>query len=306
METDEHELPVPGRWRRRGPRDSGFVAARLDTQPALLAAARRLRRRLPGDEQFGDPLSTAGRRRPSRCSPAGVSSLQPERESVVQELGLAGLQLWQSISEAAGRGRGDSELALLFTDLVGFSSWALKAGDAAALELLREVGHRRGGGDRAAPRADRQAARRRRHGDVPDRAATRSTPRSTRRTAIDEIEVDGYRPRMRAGVHWGSPRKLGGDYLGVDVNIAARVGDAAKAGERARLRCRACSGSTQTSCAPVARKRLRADGAPRSMHVQRVSRPRSTAPTSCSRQRFLPVQNSLQRRRERARRGPAR
>ena len=34
---------------------------------------------------------------------------------------------------------------------------------------------------------------------------------------------------MRAGVHWGRPRKLGGDYLGVDVNIAARVGDAAKA-----------------------------------------------------------------------------
>ena len=34
---------------------------------------------------------------------------------------------------------------------------------------------------------------------------------------------------MRAGIHWGSPRKLGGDYLGVDVNIAARVGDAAKA-----------------------------------------------------------------------------
>lgn len=31
-------------------------------------------------------------------------------------------------------------MALLFTDLVGFSSWALHAGDAAVLELLREVG----------------------------------------------------------------------------------------------------------------------------------------------------------------------
>jgi adenylate cyclase len=30
-------------------------------------------------------------------------------------------------------------------------------------------------------------------------------------------------------VHWGSPRRLGGDYLGVDVNVAARVADAAKA-----------------------------------------------------------------------------
>ena len=70
----------------------------------------------------------------------GVSALQPERESFLQELGLAGLQVWQSLSEATGRGRGDQPLALLFTDLVGFSSWALKAGDAATLELLREVG----------------------------------------------------------------------------------------------------------------------------------------------------------------------
>jgi class 3 adenylate cyclase len=31
-------------------------------------------------------------------------------------------------------------IAILFTDLVGFSAWALKAGDAAMLELLREVG----------------------------------------------------------------------------------------------------------------------------------------------------------------------
>lgn len=31
-------------------------------------------------------------------------------------------------------------MALLFTDLQGFSSWALQAGDAATLELLREVG----------------------------------------------------------------------------------------------------------------------------------------------------------------------
>ena len=47
--------------------------------------------------------------------------------------------------------------------------------------------------------------------------------------AVREVEVRGYRPRMRAGVHWGRPRKLGGDYLGVDVNIAARVADCAKA-----------------------------------------------------------------------------
>ncbi len=41
----------------------------------------------------------------------------------------------------------------------------------------------------------------------------------------------GYEPRVRAGVHCGRPRKLGGDYLGVDVNVAARLAQKAKAGE---------------------------------------------------------------------------
>jgi len=97
---------------------------------------RRLRQRLPGDDRFGDPLSTAGAT-PVELVARGVSALQPQRDSVSQELGFTGLQLWQSLSEAAGRGRGDVEMALLFTDLVGFSSWALEAGDAATLRMPR-------------------------------------------------------------------------------------------------------------------------------------------------------------------------
>ena len=114
-----------------GPSRADLAAARGGDTPrhAAVAAGGRAAAaaKLPGDERFGDPLSTAG---PS-AGPAvarGVSSLQPERESVVQELGMAGLQVWQSLSEAAGRGRGDQELAILFTDLVGFSSWALRRG----------------------------------------------------------------------------------------------------------------------------------------------------------------------------------
>ena len=44
------------------------------------------------------------------------------------------------MSEAQGRGRGEVELTILFTDLVDFSDWAVGAGDKAALELLRDVG----------------------------------------------------------------------------------------------------------------------------------------------------------------------
>ena len=44
------------------------------------------------------------------------------------------------------------------------------------------------------------------------------------------VEVDGYTPRMRAGIHTGRPQRIGSDWLGVDVNIAARVMDRATKG----------------------------------------------------------------------------
>src|SRR2546423_7222961 len=99
-----------------------------------------MRRRLPGDDRFGDALSTAGDE-PAQVLARGVSALGGrDRESVAHQLGLSALQVWQALSEASGRGRGTTDVSLLFTDLVGFSSWALKAGDEPAIELLREVG----------------------------------------------------------------------------------------------------------------------------------------------------------------------
>jgi adenylate cyclase len=246
------------------------LAAQVDSHSSLLTAARRLRRQLPGDEQFGDPLSTAGPQ-PVEVIARHVSALQPDRKSVLQELGLAGLQVWQSLSEAAGRGHGDREMAVMFTDLVGFSSWALKAGDGPALELLREVGTRVEGvivGHRG------RVIKRLGDGLM----ATFLAPQDAIEAALDaqaeaeEIEVEGYRPQMRAGLHWGSPRRLGGDYLGVDVNIAARVSDAAKAGQV--LVSDALLSRIEVEKLHTGRsKRLRADGAPRDLHVVRVSRP---------------------------------
>src|SRR3954469_19557563 len=48
-------------------------------------------------------------------------------------------QAWQAVSEAQGRGRGEREVTIVFTDLVGFSSGARDAGDEAAVELLRAM-----------------------------------------------------------------------------------------------------------------------------------------------------------------------
>jgi adenylate cyclase len=245
------------------------AVARFDGEPSLISAARRFRQRLPGDEKFGDPLSTAGRALVQVIA-RGVSALQPGRESVAKELGLSALQVWQSLSEATGRGRGDLDMALLFTDLVGFSRWALGAGDAAVLELLREVG------------AAVEVAIAAHEGRIVKRLgdglmATFLSGDAAVQAALDAqdavrgIEIEGYAPRMRAGLHWGRPRKLGGDYLGVDVNVAARVADAAKADQvlvsDALLAQIDLEGLTTGRA-----KRLRADGAPSDLRVIRVAR----------------------------------
>jgi adenylate cyclase len=245
------------------------AVVRLDSEPALLSAAHNIRRRLPGDEKFGDPLSTAGRA-PVALIARGVSALQPGRESVAKEVGLSALQIWQSISEATGRGRGDLEMALLFTDLVGFSSWALQAGDAAVLELLREVGTRV---EVVIGQYEGRIVKRLGDGLMATFLSANAAVDAAldAQEAVGVIQVDGYVPRMRAGVHWGRPRKLGGDYLGVDVNVAARVTAAAKAGQvlvSDALLARIDRDDVQAGRT----KRLRADGAPSHLRVAQVSR----------------------------------
>ncbi len=208
---------------------------------------------------------------PAQVLARSVTALRLEPESVMRELGLAGLRVRQSLSEATSRGRDDVELAILFTDLVGFSSWELDAGDAAALELLRDVD--------AVIEAAISAHKGRtvkRLGD--GLMATFLTAQAAvdaafeAQDALQHVELGGYRPRMRAGIHWGRPRRLGGDYVGVDVNVAARVGEAAKAGQvlvsdRALARVDLLGLQTGRS------RRLRARGAPRDLRVATVSIP---------------------------------
>src|SRR4051794_14311154 len=93
---------------------------------------------LPGDAEFGDPLSTAGSEQPHVVG-RRLSALTAERPGLLRETGLSALQVWESISEKQGRGRGKEQLAVVFTDLAAFSEWALKAGDDEAVRLLRDV-----------------------------------------------------------------------------------------------------------------------------------------------------------------------
>ena len=228
---------------------------------------RELRRRMPGDHRFGEPL-TLGRDATPGLLGERLSLLAAERPSALKEVGFGALQVWQALSEAQGRGQGDRELAILFTDLVEFSSWALEEGDERAIELLRRVG-----GTVEPCVTARRGTVVKRLGDglmaVFERPedAVAAAWHATR--GVDAIELDGYRPRLRAAVHVGRPRKLGGDYYGIDVNVAARMAGEARAGEvlvSDAVRERLPAGAAELQ----RRRRFRAKGAPRATQAFRV------------------------------------
>lgn len=205
------------------------TARSLNRHPTLLGAAKRTRERLLGDEQFIDRLSTA-RGRPADLATRELSTLRGDAPGVLGELGLTVLQAWQSLAENRGRGRGEVDVAIMFTDLVGFSSWSLQAGDDLTIALLREVSDAI-----EPPILERRGEVVKRLGDGLMAAfwdassATEAAFEACER--VSSIEVPGYRPRLRTGIHLGRPRKIGGDYFGVDVNIAARLVEAAQPGE---------------------------------------------------------------------------
>lgn len=210
----------------RQPGPLGWLTA-TNHNANVIAMIRRARRALPGDPEFGDPLSAAGEGGPRAAARAADRLL--EREAVSREVSLGALQVWQALTERVSGRPANREMTLVFTDLVGFSAWSLDAGDDATLRLLRRVaqvmeppllaegGHivkRMGDGAMAVFRNPETAVR----------AVLVALD------AVRDVEVDGYTPRMRAGIHTGHPQRIGSDWLGVDVNIAARVMERATRG----------------------------------------------------------------------------
>lgn len=195
--------------------------------PGVIAMIRRMRRALPGDPDFGDPLSAAGVGGPRAAARAADRLL--ERDAASREVSLGALQVWQALTERVSGRPAYREVTLVFTDLVGFSDWSLRVGDGATLRLLRRVtsvveppllaagGHivkRMGDGAMVVFRDP-----------VP---AVRAV--LTALDAVGDVDVDGYTPTMRAGIHTGRPQRIGSDWLGVDVNIASRVMERATKG----------------------------------------------------------------------------
>ena len=204
--------------------------ARIATDPRLISAARALRKALPGDANFGDdPLSTAGEKSSQQLG-RRLSEATAEKPSVLREAGLTALQVWDALGQGAGRIPVKADLTILFTDLVEFSNWSMKAGDAAAVDLLRKVSQAI-----EPPVSQNTGKVVKRLGDgmmavFADPADALAAVQGAQ-AGLAEIEVSGYRPVLRAGMHVGRPERVGDDYFGVDVNIAARVAEAATGGE---------------------------------------------------------------------------
>ena len=212
------------------PRSPGRVGWLKSTNhsPAVIAFLRRARRALPGDPEFGDPLSVDGVGGPRAAARAADRLL--ERDAASREVSLGALQVWQALTERVSGKPANREVTLVFTDLVGFSAWSLRAGDEATLRLLRRVSQvvepplLQAGGHIVKRMGDGIMA-------VFSEPVTAVRAAIAAREAVKAVDVDGYTPRMRVGVHTGRPQRIGSDWLGVDVNIAARVMERATRGE---------------------------------------------------------------------------
>jgi adenylate cyclase len=232
--TDDDLLPgrprPPGPPRPPAPGRAAEAIKRGNRDPSMLRMLRSAREMLPGDPNLGDENAILGER-PSDVLARYLSERSSQTGSTLsRELGLTAVQLFQAFTERTGAGAAEVSATILFTDLVGFSDWVLEAGDDAALELLRAVAAvveptiKKHKGTIVKNLGDGHMAV---FGDP--RAGVDAALQVQRR--LRKVEVQGHRPRLREGLHVGRPQRVRDDYLGTDVNIAARVGAAAGAGE---------------------------------------------------------------------------
>lgn len=241
---------------------AGGLLAWTDASAPLVRAAQFARRLAPPERLAAGASTTLDR------LARAIGDVNAERPSAVRELGLGAVQVWQAMSR---RHRPDSTapipVTILFTDLVDFSRWALRVGDDQVLELLRAV-------NEVSERVilDRGGQVVKTLGDgmmavfADGREAIEAAHEAT--VAVSALVVDDYRPALRAGVHTGAPRAVGDDFLGVDVNIAARVCAAAGPGEvfasEPTLELAGTDGYS------IRRRRFRAKGVPKELKVFRV------------------------------------
>ncbi|MGC5023565.1 adenylate/guanylate cyclase domain-containing protein [Tsukamurella sp. DT100] len=204
------------------------AAHRANRSAAMTGLVRAARENLPGGpkKDLFQPDAQSTERLASL-----VDRIVGDEPTVTRELGNLATATWQAMISRRDRDYlPPKPITILFTDLVAFSTWALDRTDDEIVRLLHAVNRttaeivgRHGGvvvktmGDGALVAFD---------GETAIEAAYEAIE------AVGAIEVaEGYRPTLRAGLHTGTPRRVKGDLIGVDVNIAARVAEAANGGE---------------------------------------------------------------------------
>ena len=119
------------------------------------------------------------------------------------------------------------EHTFLFADLVGYTAFTERVGDdaaadvAVAFQAAAEHVATQGGCDVVKQLGDAVMI----HGDDATRVVALAL--ALRRELADE----GWCPPLRMGVHSGTAVQRAGDWYGATVNVAARVAEAAAAGE---------------------------------------------------------------------------
>ena len=198
------------------------LAALLRSDPDVLASAVELGlvRREWLRDPAGEPISEAS---PVEVMHRFLERQVERRPSLMRQLGLNALQLLTDGSSEGVDGEAKT-MAVVFTDLVGFTSFTEREGDDAAHELLQR--HARIVGPVVRSRGGRVVKR---MGDGV--LATFPNPEAAVLAAVELVEHSPAPLAMRAGVHWGEVVETREDVVGHDVNVAARVCDAARSNE---------------------------------------------------------------------------
>lgn len=146
------------------------------------------------------------------------------KPSALATIGLNAIQMLSWNSETKSDEGAPVDLAVVFTDLEGFTRYTARAGDESASALLTE--HHRRAGPVVRSRGGRIVKR---LGD-----GLMLTFPSSDAAVLASLELLDTAPeplRLRAGVHCGEVVVTRDDVIGHVVNVAARVAEAAKGGE---------------------------------------------------------------------------
>jgi adenylate cyclase len=148
-----------------------------------------------------------------------------QRPSLLSRLGLSTVQaLAASTQEATSEGGVAATLAVVFTDLEGFTRFTEREGDEAASELL--AAHHRTVGPIVRSRGGRLVKR---LGD--GLLLTYPEPEAAALCCLELVEAHPAPLRLRAGIHVGDVVVTRDDVIGHVVNVAARVCESARGGE---------------------------------------------------------------------------